>query len=238
MFITSLRIRLSICAFLLVASWTAAAQHGQTSVEDVLDRVIAAYGGEDNLHKLGDVTQIWTVVTVTGNRHGTETRNISRFQELKVNLDYPDKSETRTLNGDDGYYSSGDGPAHKATPPQRDAMRLQLMRLYSPLVLRRKIEHLTLQTDGDQLAISLSERGVTAHYLINQDNWHIEKVAGVLSMHGRTMQFLTQYEQFKTIDGVLVHQVENTYAAGIHTAVRMLRSVTFNAEKPKNASSP
>jgi hypothetical protein len=54
-------------------------------------------------------------------------------------------------------------------------MRLQLMRLYSPLMLRTKIDSMSLIEEGDHLALSLVENGVHVYYLVNKENWHIKK---------------------------------------------------------------
>jgi hypothetical protein len=112
---------------------------------------------------------------------------------------------------------------------QRDAMRLQLMRLYSPLMLRDKIDSISLVNEGGLLALSLVENGVHVHYMINQENWRIEKVAGSLLMGDKEIQFLTEYSDFTTIDGVLVHQKENKFASGMNTAVLQLRNIHFDA---------
>lgn len=50
------------------------------------------------------------------------------------------------------------------------AMRLQSMRLYSPLMLRTKIDSVSLIEEGDLLALSLVENGVHVHYLVNKEN--------------------------------------------------------------------
>ena len=112
---------------------------------------------------------------------------------------------------------------------QRDAMRLQLMRLYSPLMLRDKIDSVQLVEEGGLLALSLVEDGLHVHYMVNRENWRIEKVAGSLLANGNEIQFLTEYSDFKVIDGVLMHQKENKFAGGVNTAVLQLRSVTFDA---------
>ena len=168
------------------------------------------------------------MVAFMGNRHGTDTRSVSIPGRLKVVLDYGEKSETRLLDNGTGYYVFSDMPPVVVNRMQLDAMQLQLMRLYSPLVLRNKINSLALIEYGELLALSLSERGVHVHYLINTKNWRIEKVAGVLTMEGREVQFLTEYSDFKVIDGVLMHQKENKFANGVNTAVLQLRQVRLD----------
>jgi hypothetical protein len=204
----------------------------------VLDRVIDAYGGEKNLRKLDSVIQEWGFVALMGNRHGTDIRTIRIPDQLRVELRYPDKTETRMLNGEVGHVIFNETTAKAAAPLQRDAMRLQLMRLYSPLVLRDKSDSVTLVMDGEYCALSLLENGVRADYLINQETWRIEKVVGTLSVNGTEMQFLTEYSDFKFVDGALVHQKENKYAGGVNTAKLQLRRITFDAPLDEGSFTP
>ena len=207
-------------------------QPGFTQGEDVqalLDQLIHTYGGESNLRKMDSMVQEWDLTALMGDRHGTDTRSVRAPDQLRVDLSYPQKSETRILNGDSAFVIFGDAAPEEVSGMQRDAMRLQLMRLYSPLMLRDKIDSISLVEQGGLLALSLVENGVHVYYMVNRENWHIEKVAGSLLMGGKEIQFLTEYSDFTTMDGVLVHQKENKFASGMNTAVLQLRNITFDA---------
>jgi len=195
-----------------------------------LNEIIESYGGESNLHKLDSQIQEWAVVALMSNRHGTDVRAIRAPQQLRVELRYPHKSETRIVNGDTSYAGFGDAPVQEAAHPQSDAMRLQLMRLYTPLVLRDKQDDLTLTINGEYCALTLSEYGLRVDYLVNMANWRIEKVIGTMSVNGSQMRFLTEYSDFRFRDGVLVHERENKYAGEVNTAVLQLDRITLNAE--------
>ena len=198
-------------------------------VKTILDQLVHTYGGETNLQKMDSMVQEWDLTALMGNRHGTDTRSVRAPDQLRVELSYPQKSETRILNGDSAFVIFGDVAPKEVSGMQRDAMRLQLMRLYSPLMLRNKIDSVSLVEQDGLLALSLVENGVHVHYMINRENWHIEKVAGSLLMGGKEIQFLTEYSDFTTIEGVLVHQKENKFAGGMNTAVLQLLNITFNA---------
>jgi hypothetical protein len=199
-------------------------------VRTVLDRLIHTYGGESNLGKMDNMTQKWDLVAMMGNRRGTDTRSIRAPNQLRVELSYPDKSETRILNGDSAQVIFEGKAVEEVFGIQRDAMRLQLMRLYSPLMLRKKIDSVSLIEEGDLLALSLVENGVHVHYLVNKENWRIEKVAGTLLMNGGEIKFLTEYSGFAVVEGVLVHHKENKFAGGVNTAMLQLRQITFDAQ--------
>ena len=93
-----------------------------------------------------------------------------------------------------------------------------------------KSDAVSLEIDGEFCALSLVENGVRADYLVNMETWRIEKVVGTLSVNGTKMQFLTEYSDFKYVDGILVHQKENKYAGGVNTAKLKLSRITFNAD--------
>jgi hypothetical protein len=200
-----------------------------SDVQTILDQLITSYGGEENLAKMDSMIQEWDMVAVMSKRQGTDIRSIQAPNKLRVDLHYPNKSETRILNGDNAYAIFGDATPEAVTGIQKDAMRLQLMRLYSPLMLRNKIRSVSLIEEGDLLALSLVESGVHAHYMVNKENWRIEKVAGTVTMNGNAVQFLTEYSDFAVVEGVLIHHSENKFAGGMNTAKLQLRKVTFDA---------
>lgn len=200
----------------------------------VINRLIESYGGEENLRKLDSVVQEWDMVALMSKRHGKDIRGIQPPNRLMVKLSYPNKVERRILNGEEGLVLFDGREPQVATDPQRDAMRLQLMRLYSPLVLRSKIENITLTLEGEFCALTLLEHGVQADYLVNLESWRIEKVAGTLNMGGGDMQFITEYSDFEFVEGVLVHRQENKFAGNVNTALLKLRDFQFNANLDGN----
>ena len=195
----------------------------------VLANLIESYGGENNLLKLETMVQEWDFVALRGNRHGKDVRSIRMPRQLRVELIYPNKKETRILNGDSSHVIFDSNTPQVASGPQHDAMRLQLMRLYSPLELRNQRDSLKLVLDGEYCALSILIDDLRVDYLVNLDNWRIEKVAGTLSVNGIEMQFLTEYSDFSVVDGVLIHHRENKFAGGVNTAVLQLRKVQLGA---------
>jgi hypothetical protein len=226
----------SLLLMTLVTGWPAMAQ--PLDVDTVLERLLASYGGEEKLRKLESQVQEWDFVALMGNRHGTDIRSVRAPDRLRVELSYPDKKETRILNGAAGHVVFNDTAPRVAAAAQRDAMRLQLMRLYSPLTLRKKRSALSLTVEGGFTALSLVENGLRADYLVNTDNWRIEKVVGTLNVNGAEMAFLTEYSDFRFRDGVLIHHKENKFAGGVNTAMLQLRNVTFEAELPEGTFQP
>ena len=215
-----------------------AAMAQPNDLDSVLGEMVEVYGGAQNLRKLDHMVQEWALVARMGNRHGSDRRSIRLPGQLKVELKYPDKSETRILNGDDGFMIYGDQPARAAASHQRDAMRLQLMRLYSPLALSDRKNALKLSDNGSELVMTLSEHGVISEYFVNKESRRIERVSGTLKINGNLMSFVTEYSDFKLVEGVLVHQREDKYAGTVNTAQLQLRHIDFDAVFDENFFNP
>ena len=197
---------------------------------EVVDQLVINYGGEQNLQKLNGVRQSWKMHALTSNSEGHDNRKILLPDNLLVVLTYPNKTETRLISGDSGFRGYDGSKLRPANEMQRDAMRLQLMRLYTPLILRQKLAQLQFSDDRKFCILSIETAGLRVDYLVNKDNWRIEKVAGTMSRNGSEMKFLTEYSDFRMVDGVLVHHHENKYAAGLNTAALDLLSIEMDAE--------
>ena len=223
-----MQFRLKTIVFALMM--TAPASGQSDALSDVLERMIAAYGGTENLQKLDSMIQEWDLLALTRNQQGSDKRSVRLPEQLKVELTYPDKQETRVLNGDSGYAIFDDRAPAAASAMQTSAMRLQLMRLYSPLTLRDKRDALALSPADGYLTLTLREHGLQADYVVSTDTWHIVKVVGQLSVNGAAMQFVTEYSEFSMVEGVLVHHRENKYVGGMNTAVLRLQHITVDAD--------
>ncbi|MDH3902457.1 MAG: hypothetical protein OES90_04475, partial [Xanthomonadales bacterium] len=144
--------RLSLLILLIGFSQPGLTQ--SSDVQAVLDQLIQTYGGESNLRKMDNMVQEWDMTALMGNRQGTDTRSIRAPGQLRVELSYPKKSETRVLNGESAFVIFEGVEPKEVSGMQRDAMRLQLMRLYSPLMLRNKLDSVSLTEEAGHMALS------------------------------------------------------------------------------------
>jgi hypothetical protein len=211
---------------------------GNESLTNALDNMIAAYGGEANLRKLDSMVQEWDLLALTRNQQGTDKRSIHLAGQLKVELTYPDKLETRILDGDNAFAVFGDREPSPASEMQKRAMRLQLMRFYTPLTLRDLIDALSLTNGDGYLALTLREDGLQAEYFVDTETWHIVKVVGTLTIGGTTMQFVTEYSEFAKVDGALIHHRENKFVGGMNTAVLRLKRLEVDADFDEDEFEP
>lgn len=217
-------IKLLVLAIILVADVKAA------PLDELLDSMVDAYGGEASLRRADRMVQEWDIVALMGNRHGTDRRSVSLPDRLKVELEYEHKREIRLLDGDTGTVMFGDSGPVAARPPQRDAMRLQLMRLYSALALRDRTSLMKQREVNGHIVLTLQDFGLRADYFVNPENYRIEKVIGYLPMNGHELTFSTEYSDFFRVDGILTHRRENKFVGSRHTAVLQLRDIRFGVE--------
>lgn len=213
----------------LLAIFVAPGIHADT-LDEVLDDMVEVYGGEAVLRKADCMTQEWELVALRGSRHGRDRRSVHIPGRLRVELTYPHKSELRVLNGEAGMVVFDGTRARMAPVPQRDSMRLQMMRLYSPLALRDRIGNVDLARVDRHWVLTLREFGLRADFFVDAASYRIDKVVGYLSMGGGEMTFVTEYSDFNVVDGILVHHRENKFAGGTNTAVLRLREVRFDVE--------
>lgn len=221
----SFRLGIILASWICLLPLPASGEH----LQEVLEQMVEAYGGEENVRKLDSMVQEWDFVALMGNRHGSDVRAVAMPNRLRVELTYPEKKETRVLNGETGFVIYDERPSSTAQGHQTDAMRLQLMRLYSPLALLDRMDSIHLTDKGDFIILTLQEHGLQADYLVNKEDWYIEKVLGTLHINGMKMNFLTEYDDFREVDGVILHHKENKFAGSVNTARLELRSVTLNA---------
>ena len=156
-----------------------------SSASVMLDDMIAAYGGEENLKKLNSYISIWDMQVQVRDEKGTARISLSQPDALKVELTYPNKTESRVVSAGAGYKQYDGAEKKPAHGPQLDAMKLQLMRLYSPLVLKGFVKAITVSESNGFKVLSLSDGNITAHYFVNPQTKLIDAVVGQLSIGGR-----------------------------------------------------
>lgn len=201
------------------------ALHAQSPSKAVLiNKMIEVYGGEKNLAQLNNYEQVWHIETKTSDTNGTDKREVHLPIFLKTELIYPQKSEIRILINDYGTKQFGQEKI-QAKGPMLDAMKAQLIRLFHPLILKEKIADITASETPEYYLLAITANSVTAEYFVSKKSYLIEKVIGRLQMGPQNMEFLTLYEDYKPINGVMVPHTEIKYAGSVNTAVMRLQEM-------------
>ncbi len=226
-FNTTYLIRLLLLLMLLSTTGTILA--AQLDSTELLKQMVERYGGATALEKLNTpYRQHWDLVAMTSHEKGTDQRAIDLPGMLTVELTYPSKSEKRILNGDSGEKIYNKTRHEVVNGPGLMAMRLQRMRLYNPLLLQQRAAKIHVTEEGDKFyRLTLREGDITTDYHVNRKTLLIDKVIGTLQMNGMAMSFLTEYRDYKAVEGVMMPHTEIKYAGNVNTAVLTLRETSF-----------
>ena len=202
----------------------------QPDSAQVLAQMVKHYGGAEALTKLNSpYRQQWDLMAMTRNEKGTDQRTIALPQRLTVELTYPSKSEKRILDGDKGEKIYDQTHHVVAQGPGLMEMKLQRMRLYNPLLLQQHASEISVSEEGeDYYRLTLHEGTLSTDYYVNRKTFLIDKVAGTLEMNGAAMTFMTEYQDYKAVEGVMLPHKEIKFAGSINTAVLTLRETHFD----------
>ncbi len=194
--------------------------------QQIINKMIDSYGGEENLLQLLKYKQTWNVEFMSSDNSGIDKREVIMPNYLRTEIIYPNKTEIRVLDKDSAIkIFSG-----KVTPikgPMIKAVKLQLMRLYNPLVLKNKIKNINVSQNSKQYILELENDGMKVEYIVSKKTMLIEKTIGRLQMGPQQLEFLTKYDEFKSVNGVMIPHKEIKFVGSLNTAVMTLDKNMF-----------
>lgn len=204
-----------------------------------LERVISAQGGAENLRKTKTMVQDGRIFSLRrGDLEGHVERALGGPDHFRIVISYPAEApERRILAGDDAWRDDRVAPA-----PLADAMRLQAARIALPyLLVNRKADFREAGSekgrglDGGNLRyleLSLGET-LTLRVGIDETSGLILNTRGRMSMQGQHMDFITEYSNHRSFNGVILGSSEEQFAMGHPIGHTELDEVTFPAELPE-----
>jgi hypothetical protein len=215
-----------------VLLWPPPARAAEPSpeVKALVDRCVAAYGGEAALKKAAIVKQFGTVTSLMHpGQAGRVARLAARGDRLRVEVSYGREGEVRVLDGNAGWR---DGVAVQGPPLA--AMVLQSARFDLPWRLHQGRARLqdrgTVEQDGKVLrALALEVRpGMVIEADLDPATGRILRSRGAATS-GPAVEFTTSYSDFRTVGGVLVAFHEVNWANGATTGETVLTTVEWPA---------
>lgn len=209
-------------------------------VEQLVARVLEAYGGRAALQRAQVVRQEGTVTSLMHPGPGRIVRLLQRPASLRVEIAYPGApAEVRVVHGGHG---DRDGVEVTGTPAHA-AMVLQAARLALPLALAepgaRVADRGELERDGRRLrALALAlPGGLEVVAEIDPASGRILRSTGAMPVPGASgrIEFATAYSAFKQVGGVLFAFHEENWARGQHTGDTSLEKVELLRAAPPGA---
>jgi len=187
----------------------------------VVDGVIKTYGGAAAWKNVQSIAESGSITSAMGG-HGSMTRTWSRDRHLRVEIVYPDHTETRALAG-----TSGTHNGQPVNGPPLDAMTLQWARLAIPSLLidyRAHLRDLGMREGLRLIEIPLTDT-LTILAAIDPKTFHIVRSASKGTGGGQTIEFVTEYSDLRKSDGLLIAMTEENYAQRMKTGDTKLTSV-------------
>ncbi len=215
-----------ITIFLIITFLTSSAYAKELNKNEVIKMMIKTYAGEKKLSQLDSYEQMWSVEFMNSEKSGFEKRTVKLPHSLKNEIIYPERKEVRILTKNSTKKIFGD-KEEDVKGPLADAMKLQLLRLYHPLELKRRVDDLNITQNQKQHILTLKKDRISIEFIVSKKDFLIEKVIGRLQMGPQQMEFLTKYEDYKLVNGVMVAHKEIKYVGSMNTAIMELKEMKF-----------
>jgi len=230
----ALRLTALMAAAVLLVYGCGGAPKASKETEELLTAMVGEYGGEGNLLMFNAYTIKLGILAVVKQDTGVEGRFVLQPKDgkpgkLRNELLYAKSpAELRVFDGEKGYGINNGKPGPIKEGPQVEAMRLQLMRLYTPLTLLGLKDKMAISSDGKYKILTLKEGAVTANYYVNPETKRIELFKGSFDAGGAPMEFGVEYSDFKkTPEGFLWPMRERKFAGGVNTAITEVREIYY-----------
>lgn len=225
----------SFFAVVMVAITLCTAPSAQADdATQILDKLAVVYGGE-----MPRAMRI-TGSTVSFSRgEGVMLRLFKSPDRFRSEITYASGAEVRTMVGPMAWNQS-----KPANPALRGAVALQAARIALPWNMlsrrdqvndmgRTEVDGVVLQT----LAFTL-EPTLKMLLQVESDSGHIVESRGIMIVGERTMEFTTQYSEFRSVDGRTYAAHEEQYAMGQHIGHSRIHNVEFLDALPDSAFAP
>jgi len=193
-----------------------------------LNRMIMAYGGVKNVRRLHYRKTAWAVNSPIKPGNNREVRYIKLPQKLRV--DGTANHEIRIVDGNRVYRGQlGSEQINAMQGPMVQAARLQLKRLYSPVILLQEKKSLRISKNPKHTTLYYSKNGMLLKFLVNNKSLLIEMVLAVVSTPGGAVEFKTIYEDYRKVEGVYFPYRERKFINGANTANNTLQKIKLDA---------
>jgi hypothetical protein len=200
----------------------------------LLDRCVAAYGGKAALDRAAVARHEGRVTSVLQPGAGRIVRAYARPGRLRVEIAYPGSTpEVRIVDGGRGWRNG-----EEVASARLAAMILQATRVDLPALLsawRDRVEdRVADHVDGTPVRILAVQPapGLEVEAAIDVATGRILRSRGASRDPAMPLEFVTGYEDFRKVDGVLVPFRERSWANGRSTGETVLEKVEFPKALP------
>jgi hypothetical protein len=205
-----------------------------------VDQVIQAYGGSAALALVKAYRMEGTIESRLQGA-GPMLRTFARPDRLRVELRYPDRPEVRVVDGGRGWRSDAFGKLAPVDGFLLASMFAQVGRANLPWLLDEQRRQATLVAGGDPTLQGINVTlgaGIHVTAWIERATGRIVRSTSHLDVPGMRTSFVTEYSDFRTVDGVLFAFRETSVASGQPTGQTRITRVTINPDLGPDAFGP
>jgi hypothetical protein len=203
-------------------------------VEDLRDKIFAAYGGRERLSQIHSIAAEGRITTLVRGDNGVYHRALRRDGKLFVDIQYTRSRETRILNGTQALRGV-DGKVEQVSGPGYLAMEYQYNELIMPFALlddSLSVRDLGRESrDGAAVRVlRCTERaGSSIDVFVDEFTYRIVKTLGRFSVGDKTTSLSSEFGEFRFFGGVLVPFKIVNYAGGTRISETIIDNYLFNA---------
>jgi hypothetical protein len=220
-----------VVAFLI--AFIAAVPASAHESDRVVAKVIEAYGGREKLSMVRTIAAEGRIVALMRGDEGTYRRTLRRDGSLFVDIVYSRSSERRILHKGKGYRGTG-GKVEEVSGPRYLAMVYQYNELDLPYgLLDGTLTASGLRKDtvhGEAAYVfRLADRaGSQMDVVVNAQNYRIVKCTGTFVVGTESTSLSAEFEDFRTIDGILLPFKIVNYAGGMKISMTTIDQYFIN----------
>ncbi len=203
-------------------------------------RCVAAYGGNGALARSAVARHEGRVTSILHPQAGRIVRSYARPGRLRVEVEFPGSPpEIRVLDGGRGWRNGEEVESARLASMMLQAARLDLPALLSAWEARLE-DHGTADLDGRTVRVVSIEPapGLVVEAQIDPVSARILRSRGASRDRGMPLEFVTTYEDFRNVAGVLVPFREKNWANGQSTGETVLEKVEFPKALPAGTFRP
>lgn len=209
-----------------------------------IKEMIAAYGGEKALAKIKTIYTKGSIRTYMQEEKGISTRYFKRPRKLRAELFYPAGSETRVINGFQGWRGSDSVGLREVHGPPYLAMAYQFKYLDLPFGFLDKGYRITYlgreSVNGvpTEVLQVVDDEGPTMRISVDAGTRLITRVAATFGFGPGSTELAAEFSDYRDVEGIKVPFRVVNYSGSTLIAETVIMEVRFNGEMPDSLFQP
>ena len=209
---------------------------GATTTQEVISKVMQAYGGQEAVEQVHSVCATGRIVAFAFNdAQGSYSYCVTNDRKLRVDIDYTEFAEHRVLDGPTAYVQTGGNSTQSLTSgPNYLSVVYQYEQLNLPRTLlenRKKIRYAGREQLAGEAVDVLdldTGSGLTVKIFVDDASGHIVKTSGIFQFSGSQMILSAEFSDFRSVGQTIFPFRFVNFASGEKIAETSIQSYELN----------